>query len=170
MHSIIKLALVSATLLSSTAVMADNAAPTAELFFAFDSARVPAGTSDELGALVAWSSRHPGSKIVLDGFTDPVGASTYNIGLSSRRADSVQTKLIALGVPAGRIYRAVYGEDGARRDTHGQDRRVSIWTTESTLHDLIDHSFLRGTALLWNKSQTAAQIDGPMSTTLVAGR
>jgi len=171
MHSFIKLAFTCATLLSSSAVMADNASavqPTAEVFFAFDSARIGEETSSRLAELVDWSAQHPYAKIVLDGYTDSTGTEGYNIGLSSRRASSVQARLIAMGMPAARIYRGIYGEDGVRHTTRGQDRRVSIWATEQPLYALIQHSLVRGTAVMWNAPVTAAEIEGPRSSTLIA--
>jgi outer membrane protein OmpA-like peptidoglycan-associated protein len=76
MHSFIKLAFTCATLLSSSAVMAENTSavqPTAEVFFAFDSARIGEETSSRLAELVDWSAQHPYAKIVLDGYTDSTG-------------------------------------------------------------------------------------------------
>jgi hypothetical protein len=171
MQTFLKLAITCATLVSSSVAMADTGSrPTADEFFAFDSAGLAAGTSNRLAELVVWSSQHPDSKIVLDGHADSTGADAYNIGLSSRRTDSVQAKLVLMGIPATRIYRGIYGENDLARSSHAQDRRVTIWTTEEPLHALIAQAFHRGTALLWNKPQTAAQVDGPMSTNLHAAR
>jgi len=173
MHVLRKLAFTCATLLSSSAALADRPSappPAAEVFFAFDSARLPDGAWRQLAGLVEWSARHPYAKIVLDGHADATGSDVYNIGLSSRRAERVQAKLIALGVPADRIYRGVYGEDDVRRATPDQDRRVTIWTTEESLSALIQHSLVRGTAVLWNSPVTSAEIDGSESATVAAAR
>jgi hypothetical protein len=167
MRSMIKLALTCATLLTTTTVMADTA-PTSAVYFDFDSSFVSAGNTEQLGKLVAWSNLHPFSKIVLDGHTDSVGSNVYNVGLSSRRAQSVQTQLIAMGLPANRIYRGIYGENGTRRTSQGQDRRVAIWTTEAPLHELVVHSLILGTAVMWNGSRSAAEIDGPKTTPLAS--
>jgi hypothetical protein len=171
MHSFITLACSCATLLSSAAALADHPSdtpPTAEVFFAFDSASIADDAASQLAGLVDWSAQHPYTKLVLDGHTDVTGTDAYNIGLSSRRATSVAAKLIALGVPADRIYRGVYGEDDVLRATHDQDRRVTIWTTDESLSALIQHSLVRGTAVLWNSPVTAAEIDGRPSTLIVA--
>jgi len=171
MHILRNLAFTCAALLSSSAALADQppgTRPAAEVFFAFDSARLPDGAWRQLAGLVEWSARHPYAKIVIDGHTDTTGSDVYNIGLSSRRAARVQAKLIALGVPADRIYRSVYGEDDVHRATPNQDRRVTIWTTEESLSALIRHSLVRGTAVLWNSPVTAAEIDGRQSTTVAA--
>jgi hypothetical protein len=171
MHSLITLALTCTTLLSTSAALADHGSgtpPTAEVFFAFDSARIADDAASQLAGLADWSAQHSYAKIVLDGHTDVTGAGAYNIGLSSRRATSVAAKLITLGVPADRIYRGVYGENDVQRATPDQDRRVTIWTTDESLSALIQHSLVRGTAVLWNSPVTAAEIDGRPSATIVA--
>lgn len=171
MHSFIKFAFVCASLLSSSVVMAGNESavqPTTDVYFAFDSSDVGEGTSGRLAELVDWSALHPYAKIVLDGHTDSTGTESYNIGLSSRRTESVQASLVAMGVPAARIYRGIYGEDGVRSAARGDDRRVTIWTTEESVYELIQHSFILGTAMMWNKPLTAAEIDKPQSSTFVA--
>jgi hypothetical protein len=166
MFSTFKLAVTCAALLSTSTAMADGA-PTAEVYFDFDSARLEAGTSDRLTDLVEWSRLNPYAKVVVDGHTDSVGSDVYNIGLSARRAASVQSKLIAMGLPADRIYQGIYGENDLRRSTAGSDRRVAIWTTDAPLHLLIEQSLLRASAVVWNRSVTAAELEGP-STTIVA--
>jgi flagellar motor protein MotB len=171
MHSFIKLAFTCATLLSTSVAMAGNASavqPTTDVFFAFDSSDVGEGTSGRLTELADWSALHPYTKIVLDGHTDSTGSEAYNIGLSSRRTESVQASLVALGVPASRIYRGIYGEDGVRSSSRGDDRRVTIWTTEQSLYELIQHSLVLGTAMMWNTPVAAIEIDQPQSSTLVA--
>jgi hypothetical protein len=171
MHSFIKFAFTCASLFSASAVMAGNASavqPDTDVFFEFDSARIVEGTSSRLAELADWSALHPYAKIVLDGYTDSTGAESYNIGLSSRRTESVQSSLVAMGIPAARIYRGIYGENGLRRTTRGDDRRVTIWTTEQSLYELIQHSFILGTAVMWNAPAAAAEIDRPQSRTFVA--
>jgi len=168
MRSITKLAVTCATLLTASTVMADEAKPTADVFFDFDSARLGADTSARLADLVEFSRNHPDTKIVLDGNTDSTGSDVYNIGLSSRRTVSVQAKLIAMGMPADRIYRGINGEDGLRRSSDALDRRVTISTTELPLHELIHQVFVRGSAVLWNQPVTAAEIDGPPAIKTVA--
>ena len=164
MRSLIKLALTSATLLTASTVMADSPStsgkPTKDVYFEFDSARLGDGTSNLLLDIVEYAQQHPTAKVVLDGHTDPVGTSVYNVGLSARRAGSVQSKLIAMGVPADRIYRGVYGEDGQPMLTHALDRRVTVWTTEEPLYTLVNDSLVVGTAVLWNKPATSAEITG----------
>jgi hypothetical protein len=141
--------------------------PVGEVFFDFDSSRVP-GTVD-LGAILSWSREHPQGKIVLDGNTDPVGPATYNIRLAARRAEAVRDKLLAMGVDGDRVVIAIYGEYGLRRTTHALDRRVTIWTTHSPLHAIVDTSLVRGKAVLWSKPVTYAELH-PQASDAVATR
>jgi len=139
--------------------------PVAEVFFAFDSARLPPLLPD-LGLLtvVTWSHEHPTGTIVLDGNTDPIGTATYNIRLAARRAESVRDKLISMGVEPEQVVIAIYGEYGLQRTTYELDRRVTVWTTHDPLYAIIDSSLVRGKAVLWTRPVTYAELHPTAST------
>jgi len=131
-----------------------------EVKFRFDSAALPANAPQLLDGAVRFAAAHPGHRIVLDAHCDPVGTSPYNVGLAVRRAESVRAKLVARGVPADQIVLAIYGEDGARRATYADDRRVTLWPTREPLAQVIDHTLGgKGTAVTWNKPLTTAQLE-----------
>jgi len=132
-----------------------------EVFFAFDSARLPANASGRLDDVARWAREHPTARIVLDGNADPQGPAPYNVGLAARRARTVQSRLIARGIGPARIYLVTYGEDNLPRGSYPEDRRVTMWTTDDPLYEIVDHSLGRATAILWTKPVTAAQIEGP---------
>jgi outer membrane protein OmpA-like peptidoglycan-associated protein len=133
--------------------------PVSEVFFAFDSAELkPMWAELMLLPITAWAKEHPSGTIVLDGNTDPIGAATYNIRLSARRAESVRDKLIEMGVDGDRVVMALYGEYGLQRTTYALDRRVTIWTTYDPLYAIIDSSLVRGKAVLWSKPVTYAEL------------
>lgn len=139
---------------------ADPARALGEVKFRFDSAALPANAPQTLAGAVRFAAAHRGHRIVLDAHCDPVGTSPYNVGLAVRRAESVRTKLIARGVPADQIVLAIYGEDGARRATYADDRRVTLWPTRQPLAQVIDHTLGgKGTAVTWNKPLTTAQLE-----------
>jgi hypothetical protein len=130
-----------------------------EVKFRFDSAALPANAPQLLDGAVRFAAGHPGHRIVLDAHCDPIGTSPYNVGLAIRRAESVRARLVARGVPADQIVLAVYGEDGARRASYADDRRVTLWPTRQPLAAVIDHTLAaRGTAVTWNKPLTTAQL------------
>ena len=152
-------------LLAGPAV-ADDARPTGsgalgELNFRFDSAALMDNAPGVLDKVAAFASANPDSKIVLDAHCDPIGASTYNVKLAIRRAESVRDRLKTMGVPEDRVVLAVYGEDGAKRATFAEDRRVTIWSTREPLATVIDRTFAgKGEAVTWQQPMTVAQIQG----------
>jgi hypothetical protein len=70
----------------------------------------------------------------------------------------VRDKLIAMGVDEDRLVIAIYGESGLRRTTHDLDRRVTLWTTHDPLHAIVDHTLVRGKAVLWSEPVTYAEL------------
>ena len=152
MTSIILLALVGAS------------DPTAEVLFDFDSARMPEGTSQQLAKFVEFAADHPTETIVIDGYTDSVGAPAYNVGLSLRRAQTIQSQLELMGVDPARLVIVSYGEDGMRRTTDALNRRVAVWTTDDPLYALLDRVLPTATSVTWDEPVLAAAIDGPETT------
>jgi outer membrane protein OmpA-like peptidoglycan-associated protein len=132
-----------------------------ELHFRFDSAALMADAPGVLDKVTAYTASNPDAKIVLDAHCDPIGTSDYNVGLAIRRAESVRDQLKVMGVPEDRIVFAVYGEDGARRASHADDRRVTLWATSEPLARVIDQTLAaNGNAVTWYRPQTVAQIEG----------
>jgi peptidoglycan-associated lipoprotein len=70
-----------------------------------------------------------GRRVELIGRADPRGTDEYNLGLGSRRAETVRSYLQRLGVPGNRISPATRGElDASGTDENGwqRDRRVDL--------------------------------------------
>ena len=70
-----------------------------------------------------------GKTVQLVGRTDPRGTDEYNLGLGTRRAESVRSYLQRLGVPSTRLSPTTRGElDAAGSDETGwqRDRRVDL--------------------------------------------
>ena len=142
-------------------VFADDPIDTQRLtavHFAFDSADVTAIRAFALAGVATWSAQHPHATIVLDGHTDPVGPTTYNVVLGMRRAERVKAKLVELGVDPKRLVIVTYGEDGVQHTSHRLDREVAIWGTEQPLRAIVDRSLLRGTAIAWSEPVTATAL------------
>lgn len=79
----------------------------ADAFFAFNSARLLLGADTILGPIAA-RARDGHLEVTIVGYASPDGGSgSYNLTLSADRAKAVRARLIALGVPAGRIAQAV---------------------------------------------------------------
>ncbi|NVB81656.1 MAG: OmpA family protein [Kofleriaceae bacterium] len=70
-----------------------------------------------------------GRSLQLVGRADPRGTDEYNLGLGSRRAESVRSYLQRLGVPAARLSPTTRGDlDASGKDetTYRRDRRVDL--------------------------------------------
>jgi len=69
--------------------------------------------------------------IMLAGYADRSGSASYNVGLSARRNQSVQSYLTGKGIPASAITSQAFGETNPRVPTADgvrelQNRRVEI--------------------------------------------
>lgn len=78
-----------------------------------------------------------GYLIEIQGFTDSTGSEQYNIGLSQRRAQSVERYLVSKGVPLYRISIVGLGEENPVADNktsqgRSQNRRVEVRVLRST--------------------------------------
>ena len=139
-----------------------QAAPDAEVFFAFDSSSLDGNDMTTLNNIAERAKSAPGTKIVLDAHADARGASPYNVGLTARRAKAVEDFLTSsAGIDPERIVMAMYGEDGPRRKSFAADRRVSLTLTAEPLYGIIDRSAPYATAVIGNEPLTLAEIKGP---------
>jgi outer membrane protein OmpA-like peptidoglycan-associated protein len=99
----------------------------------FDTARAqlkPGGTRN-LQKLADFMKEYPERKVGVEGFTDSVGNDDYNQALSKRRADSVRSALLGMGIDSDRVSTRGYGESlpVASNDTKAGrqlNRRVEI--------------------------------------------
>ena len=131
-----------------------------EVHFRFDSSALATSASASLADAAAFAAQHPDTLIVLDAHCDAIGTAPYNVRLAIRRADAVRDQLVALGVPRGQVVAAIYGEDGPRRATHAEDRRVTLWPTREPVAEVIRRTFDRdGIAVEWGRRLTMAEIE-----------
>ncbi len=102
-----------------------------DVLFEFDKADLKPGAMRNLYPLVSFLKDNSTRGVTIEGYTDSVGAESYNLALSQRRADSVRTFLIENGIAADRVTARGLGEEApvAANDTpQGQmmNRRVEI--------------------------------------------
>jgi len=133
-----------------------------DVFFRFDSSQLTAKGRATLANTAHAAKRSLNEKLVIDAHADPRGRSDYNVGLSTRRAEAVRQYLVARGVDRDMIVMAMYGEDGAKRATFAEDRRVSLTLTDRPLYSIIDGALPVATAVTWHKPATTAEIEGPL--------
>ena len=101
------------------------------VLFAFDKATLDDGSQTKLLALVKQLQDQPEMTVELEGYTDSVGESAYNIQLSQRRAEAVRRFLVEKGIELPRIHNIGLGDirpvaDNKTRQGRDQNRRVSI--------------------------------------------
>lgn len=98
--------------------------------FDFNSAAVNPHGSAILSCVAQAVDMTP-QRLQVDGYTDSVGSSAYNIGLSQRRANSARAILIEKGVKAAEIDVRIHGEsnpvvDNEKTALQYKNRRVEI--------------------------------------------
>lgn len=81
-----------------------------DVTFDTNSTEVRKGLYSEINRVAGILNQYPDTLIRVEGYTDSVGADTYNMDLSQRRANAVKTLLVQRGVAAGRIEVIGYGE------------------------------------------------------------
>ncbi len=89
------------------------------------------GANKTVEQLAAFLQGHPERKLQIEGFTDSVGSDSYNLELSSRRAEAVKSALVAKGVDSARITTKGYGKGypvASNADNGGRqlNRRVEV--------------------------------------------
>jgi outer membrane protein OmpA-like peptidoglycan-associated protein len=102
-----------------------------DVLFEVGKSDLAVGATRPLEKLVAFMEDNPERIVLIEGHTDNVGSSTYNVDLSLRRADAVATLLQEKGVDASRIVTRGYGKEfpvvsNATATGKQQNRRVEI--------------------------------------------
>jgi peptidoglycan-associated lipoprotein len=100
------------------------------VYFAFDSAELDSSARAALQEAVECyrGQADPGLSLLLTGACDPRGTEEYNIALGERRAQSVRSYLISLGMDGSRISTTSVGEEmatGTDEAGWARDRNVT---------------------------------------------
>ena len=102
-----------------------------DVLFDSNGSRLRSGAERSIEPLVEVMRRFPERRVLLEGFTDNVGAQTFNYDLSQRRAESVRAALLAAGADSRRIDISAQGPAGpvasnATSSGRAQNRRVEV--------------------------------------------
>lgn len=81
------------------------------IYFAFDDATLTAEAQRILRRKAEYLRRNPGAGLRIEGHCDERGTSEYNLALGDRRAESVKSFLVGLGIGPGRLSTISYGEE-----------------------------------------------------------
>jgi len=85
-------------------------ASTQDVLFGFNKATLTDEGKAKLDTVIQAAQAAPRFHIEVQGFTDHVGSSAYNIGLSARRADAVVRYLVDKGIALRRVHTIGLGE------------------------------------------------------------
>ncbi|GHS92941.1 peptidoglycan-associated lipoprotein [Alphaproteobacteria bacterium] len=101
------------------------------VYFGFDRYNLTPEAEDVLKAVAAWFQTYPNKQFVIEGHTDKRGTQDYNLGLGSRRAESVKTFLTKSGLDKSRMSTISYGKEclvsqGDEERDHAENRRAHI--------------------------------------------
>lgn len=104
-----------------------------DVLFEYDKADLKAGALRKLYPLAAFPKENPERNLLIEGRTDSIGSDSYNMELSQRRAEVVQSFLLQNGISSTRIITRSYekthpvasNDSGAGRQ---QNRRVEVVT------------------------------------------
>jgi outer membrane protein OmpA-like peptidoglycan-associated protein len=102
-----------------------------DVLFDTDEAQLKSGGVHNVQKLADFFRQYPQRNVMIEGFTDSTGSNSHNQNLSDRRADSVRTALLGMGMGSERITWRGYGESYpvASNDTAAgrqQNRRVEM--------------------------------------------
>ena len=103
--------------------------------FAFDSAQVDDSERAKAETAASYLKAHSGTFATLEGNCDERGSTEYNMSLGERRAQSVRTYLLNLGVDASRIQTKSFGKEKPKDQGHDEkawsvNRRVEFVVTK----------------------------------------
>lgn len=111
--------------------MARNRFVDEHIYFAFDDASLDAQAQERVRDKAAWLRDNPDANVIIEGHTDERGTNAYNLALGERRAESVKTFLVNLGIDASRLTTISYGEErpiafGQNEEAWAQNRRAAF--------------------------------------------
>ncbi|MDY6839161.1 MAG: peptidoglycan-associated lipoprotein Pal [Thermodesulfobacteriota bacterium] len=81
------------------------------IYFEFDRSRLLPEGKEILRRNAKWLKAHPGVQVTIEGHCDERGTTAYNLALGDRRAQSVMTYLVDLGVEPKGLTTVSFGEE-----------------------------------------------------------
>lgn len=110
----------------------DRANTIGSIYFGFDQFSIRPSERAKIEQAARYIQSNPSLVLILEGHTDSIGTTEYNLGLSDRRANSVKSYLEQLGVPSSKLQVLPMGmldaTPGVTRNSPQaeHDRRVDI--------------------------------------------
>jgi peptidoglycan-associated lipoprotein len=110
-------------------MMAKNRFLNEHVYFEFDDATLDYQARELLKQKAMWLRQMADVNVVIEGHCDERGTNAYNLALGDRRAESVKTFLVNLGISAARLTTISYGEEkpadmGQTEEAWAKNRRA----------------------------------------------
>jgi peptidoglycan-associated lipoprotein len=112
----------------------DASFPYGNIHFEYDKSALTPESQEMLKENAQWLKDNPDASVIVEGHCDERGSNEYNIALGDRRAQSVKTFLVDLGVASERITPISYGEEKPI-DTASTEE---AWAKNRRAHFVID--------------------------------
>lgn len=100
------------------------------IFFEFDSTTLSEESRTELEQNAEWLKQDPARTLTIEGHTDEVGTTEYNVALGERRAQAAHEFIVRLGVDAARVQVLSFGEEKPASGEDSQNRRAMFIATK----------------------------------------
>ena len=104
-----------------------------KVHFAFDKSTLESEYFEGLQRMADYLQANSNVSLIIEGHCDERGTNEYNLALGQRRAESVKSYLVNLGVSANRISTVSYGEEklwivkqDMTREEHKKNRRAEF--------------------------------------------
>ena len=94
------------------------------VYFGFDSAVITPEYEAKIAEVSELLKQNPSYLVLLEGNSDDIGSSQYNLKLSKRRADAVAQVLVKHGIDASRISTTGLGKDNPIASNQTEDGRA----------------------------------------------
>lgn len=100
------------------------------IYFEFDSAVLSDESRAALNENATWLQEDPTRTLTIEGHTDEVGTSEYNLALGQRRAQAAKEYLVRLGIAADRVEIITFGEERPASSVDSENRRSVFVATK----------------------------------------
>ena len=103
-----------------------NQVETYQVLFGFDKWDLGDNAQTTLVSIIKELKENPNLTVDLQGYADPVGSYSYNVGLSQRRVESVRRFLVEKGIELPRIHLIGLGPIAEKGTPNAEKRKVTV--------------------------------------------
>ena len=101
------------------------------IFFDYDKSSLSGNTKKSIASNAQWMKQNAKTNLQIEGHCDSRGSIEYNLSLGERRAQSVKSYMVSLGIPAARLSVISYGKEkplvqGESDSAYAKNRRANF--------------------------------------------